>query len=57
MTLSHRLRRTDSGRAGIYVCATCGSTDQRPATHKTWCSVRQQLRRFTAGKDLTGQAA
>jgi hypothetical protein len=22
------------------ICPACGSTDPRPITHKTWCSVR-----------------
>jgi hypothetical protein len=43
-----------------YRCEACGSTDPRPVTHKTWCSVRildPSLHRFGVSKDMTGRVS
>lgn len=59
MNLQDRIRNPHQ-RTGPYMCEACGSSDPRPVTHKTWCSVRilePSLHRFGSSKDLTGRAA
>lgn len=38
-----------------YECEACGSTDPRPVTHKTWCSVRILAAPLHRAADLTGR--
>jgi hypothetical protein len=48
---------TTATQTRTYLCEACGSTDPRPVTHKTWCSVRiadPRLHRFNRPADLTG---